>query len=514
MCGRNRVNKIISWTSAGLERVNPIVVKEFRQAVQSRLVIVILTIFLLVNLAVVGGYLLMSPEAATSATGGREVFTGLLVVLLLTCIVFVPLYVGTRLSLERNDANIDLFFITTLSPGAIVRGKYAAAMALTLLIFSACMPFIVFTYLLRGVDLTTIGYSLLFGFLVCAAFNALGVFGGCVPASWTMRAIIGVVVGLFTLWGIGLLISAITAISMFGMGPMTGAPGGWSFWAAVGTWLLLELLGIGLLHVFSVAMLSPKPANRMLVPHLYITALWAITGVVSFLWAWNLGHLGPFEVWRNISCGVFLWLMVCVLGERDTWSARIRKRIPHDPFARLVAFLFYTGSAGALLWCILMFASTLVLFEFGGSAITLNRVHTPFSGTTPEETRNFLIVAGYVLSYCFTTAALRTSILRRAPTVVLPLVATMMGVALLLGPVLLEFFLSTRGSHDTLSWCLLASPLVLTTSNQQAIAVAETLVTVWVILSGVAAAAWIIGQWLRFVPYRGEQRDEGLGIRD
>ncbi len=109
---------------------------------------------------------------------------------MITCIGFVPLYCGVRLSLERNDANIDLLFVTTITPGAIVRGKYLAAMALTLLIFSACMPFMVLTYLLRGIDLPTIFLVLAFGLVVCAAANALGIFAGSVSGSWLMPGLV------------------------------------------------------------------------------------------------------------------------------------------------------------------------------------------------------------------------------------------------------------------------------------------------------------------------------------
>ena len=130
--------------------INPIAVKEFRQAVRSNLVVAILAIFLLVNLAVIGGYLLMSPDAATSKTAGREVFVGLAGVLFFTCLSFVPLYTAVRLSLERNDAGMDLLYVTTIRPGAVIRGKYLAAMALTLLICSACLPFLVFTYFSAG----------------------------------------------------------------------------------------------------------------------------------------------------------------------------------------------------------------------------------------------------------------------------------------------------------------------------------------------------------------------------
>jgi ABC-type transport system involved in multi-copper enzyme maturation permease subunit len=145
------MKRLLAWAGAG-DWVNAVAIKEFRQAVQSRWVIAVLMLFLLIDVFIVGGYLALSPDAATSTRGGRDTFTGLLVILMITSIGFVPLYTGIRLSLERNDANIDLLFITTIRPGAIVRGKYLSAMGLTLLIFSTCMPFMVLTYLLGGVD--------------------------------------------------------------------------------------------------------------------------------------------------------------------------------------------------------------------------------------------------------------------------------------------------------------------------------------------------------------------------
>ena len=120
------MNQLLAFASTVGDRVNPVAVKEFRQAVQSRWVTAVFMLFLLLNLAVIGGYLMLSPDAATSTTGGRDIFSGLNAILFFTCIGFIPLYSGARLSIERNDANIDLFFITTITPGAIIRGKYLA----------------------------------------------------------------------------------------------------------------------------------------------------------------------------------------------------------------------------------------------------------------------------------------------------------------------------------------------------------------------------------------------------
>ena len=132
------------------DRTNPIVVKELRQAVQSRLVIAILLLFLLANVLIVSGYLILSVDIAMSEQAGQDLFSALFVVLVVTCMVFVPLYAAVRLTMERNDSNIDLLFITTIAPAAIIRGKFWAAVALTALIYSASMPFLTFTYLLQG----------------------------------------------------------------------------------------------------------------------------------------------------------------------------------------------------------------------------------------------------------------------------------------------------------------------------------------------------------------------------
>src|SRR5205823_4778714 len=77
-------------------------------------------------------------------------------ILLFTCLLFIPAYTGIRLAAERSDINVDLLFISTLRPRAIVRGKFVAALVLAVLIFSACTPFMTFSYLLRGLDVPSV----------------------------------------------------------------------------------------------------------------------------------------------------------------------------------------------------------------------------------------------------------------------------------------------------------------------------------------------------------------------
>ena len=89
------------------DRLNPIVVKELRQAVQGKFLIVVLICFLCLQLLTMG--LFLTNEAVTASfNAGLNVFRVLLGILFATCLLFVPAYTGIRLASERADANVDL----------------------------------------------------------------------------------------------------------------------------------------------------------------------------------------------------------------------------------------------------------------------------------------------------------------------------------------------------------------------------------------------------------------------
>lgn len=486
------MTRLYAFASGLGDRLNPVAVKEFRQAVQSRWVTSVLMLFLVINLCIIGGYLMMSPHADTSMTGGREVFGSLLIVLFITCIGFVPLYSGVRLSLERSDANVDLLYITTITPGAIVRGKYLAAMALTLLIYSAFMPFLTVTYLLRGIDLPTIFMVLAAGFAVCAVANAMGVFAGCVPGSWLIRGMVdvGMLICLYSLLHITLDLA--DQYSRFGV----RWAGGSEFWTGIATCLLVEVLAIGLLYVLAEALLSPKPSNRMLRPRLYITACWPITGAILITLGCIYDVAYPVLMWAAVAGIGFTVLMVAALGERDAWSARVRRTIPRNPLLRVLAFLFYSGSAGGLIWWTVMFLATMAVVQTWGEMVGSV---TGLTDLVAFRT-NMSIVFGYVLCYCLTTAVLRMTLLRNIATPNLSVIAGFLGVLLFLVPYLTAFFVS-RNWDTVLPWYLLGSPMVLTTTDEAAKDAASWVMMIWILVAVLAGASWAIAQWRRFIPY-------------
>ena len=127
------------------DQLNPIVVKELRQAVKSRMVVGILGLFLGLQLLLLGFYLLSGEMRSQSQvidwSAGYEVFRIQQGILLFTIMIAVPAYACIRLANERTDQNVDLMFISTLRPASIVWGKFFAAVVLGLLVFSACAPF-------------------------------------------------------------------------------------------------------------------------------------------------------------------------------------------------------------------------------------------------------------------------------------------------------------------------------------------------------------------------------------
>ena len=495
------MTKLLAWTASAEDWVNPVAVKEFRQAVQSRWVIAVLMLFLLINLIIVGGFLATSPDAAVSAGRGRDMFGGLLVLLMLTCMGFVPFYAGLRLSLERNDANIDLLFITTIRPAGIVRGKYFSAMALTLLIFSACMPFMVLTYLLGGVDLPTIFLLLAISYAVCAVADALGICAGAVSGSWLFRCLAAGGVALCLCYlGAG-VIAAIMGLLMRGEWLGTGMIGAAEFWGVLFSLALLAVLVIGLLYVLAVALLSPKLSNRMLVPRLYLVSAWLVSGGLASVWSWLHSQIWPVGSWMIGSGIVWMITAVAAMSEREAWTTRVRRTIPRNRLLRAGAFLLYTGSAGGLLWSTLMFMATVAAAYAVRGWLGLDR-YSPSHHVDPlfhEAVVNLSIVFGYVLCYCLTTAFLRMNVFRRLPTETLSVITVFVGLGVCLVPYLFTFML-VRNWWQEPPWYLLASPMVLTTSQPSVTSMAGPVVIGWLVLGVLGALPWAYRQRRQFLP--------------
>lgn len=338
------------------DSINPIVVKELRQAVQGRFVTGALLLLLLVQLVMIAFALLV--EQNTTLDAGQTLFMWLLGVLLFVSLFFIPVYTGGRLAAERADNNVDLLFITTLSPVSIIWGKMLAGLIITLLIYSACLPFMTFTYFLRGIDIPSILVVLILTVAIVTTFIQIGVFLACLPVGKVFRALIGLGAfgSLFITFGstMGMCYGILSS----GVGSMLGT---WEFWGPATMVIVFFLVGIGLFFVLSVAVVSPPASNRAFPVRVYLVAVWIITGITLGGSAIQTNSFEPIAAWIGICTGVAGLALISSVCERETLTRRIRRTIPTNPISRIVAFFFYSGSANGLIWSLAFMGITLLI---------------------------------------------------------------------------------------------------------------------------------------------------------
>ncbi|MBA2113909.1 ABC transporter permease [Bremerella alba] len=191
------------------EYLNPILVKETRQALKSRqfavtFALVLLTSWIWSLLAIYFRYpgILYSPD-------GPYLMVGYLDILLFPLVVIIPFSAFRSLAAEREDGTFELLSISTLSPRQIIFGKLVSSIVQMLVYLSALAPCLAFTYLLRGIDIVTIAYVLLCAFLASVLLSGVGLVLACITQQRHWQSALSVIVILLFifLYGIGLIIS-------------------------------------------------------------------------------------------------------------------------------------------------------------------------------------------------------------------------------------------------------------------------------------------------------------------
>jgi hypothetical protein len=338
--------------------MNPIVVKELRQAVQSRFVVAALLGLLCTQLIAIGVYLVASPNSVIDIDAGRQVFMVLYGIQLFLCMLFVPLYTAIRLVAERSDTNVDLLFITTIKPRSIIAGKLFSAIILTILIFSACLPFMAFTYFLRGIDLPSIFIVLALGFIIVIACTQLSIFVAAIPVNRVFKLLFGVL----ALWFIFLtFLSAMAAVNgMFQMG-IGSRFGDWDFWKAVLGILSFFGLVTGSFFVLSVALITPQAANRALPVRVFITSAWVFLFVAALIINLFEKNPGPIILWHLVFNSIFAIALFAGVSERDRLGRRVLRSVPQSALKRILAFFFFSGAASGVIWASTGICLTLAL---------------------------------------------------------------------------------------------------------------------------------------------------------
>ncbi|MDD5140803.1 MAG: hypothetical protein PHY43_11150 [Verrucomicrobiales bacterium] len=475
---------------------NPIVIKELRQGVRSWTVTGMLMLFLVVLfIASVGFLVTQSFNASPDLALGGSMFSTFIVILAGASFFFIPLYIGVRVASERQDNNPDLLYVTTLSPARIIFGKFLCGAYIALLFFSACMPFMAFTNLLRGVDLPTVFFILGFLFLVVCAANMIAIFLACLPVSRPFRF-------LFILYSVFqsiALISSLVATSFRMMRSGIGAMmAGRDFWIGTLTVVGIGVAATGLFFVMAVALISPQSTNRALPVRIYLTIIWLLAGLVSFGWVVQTGDVRLMSAWTYPTFIVMMLALLVAISNADQLSLRVRRTIPQSGLKRVAAFFFFNGAAGGLIWVAAIMALTF-------SATKTLLLAFPTSATTGDENESwFTTTAIYAFAYALTALLIHRKFLPKRPHKLAGLLAVLLAGAWAIVPSIVLFFLNQL-SWKSVEGLQLGNMFNVTPRLDTGQRLLHFIfATIWLVIMVLLNAKWFLAQVKNFHPL---QRD-------
>lgn len=489
------MNHLRNWREWEL---NPIVVKELRQAVRSWAVTGMLMLFLAVLFCT---SLTMLVSRSIQINGnermGADMFQVFLIILSFASFLFIPVYVGFRLGAERQESNMDLLYITTLTPERIIRGKFLCGVYMAVLFFSACMPFMAFTNLLRGIDLPSVIFILVCLFLAICGAVQVGIFVACLPISKLLKILAGLIALVLTVPMSMGLIELFTQMTRAGIGSTMG---GSSFWLGFATSVCLVFAALLLLYYLSVAMISPLSANRALPLRIYITLVWLLGAVASLYWTFREKELRLMLPWAIVTFILLTLSLIVIVSNHDELSLRVRRRIPQRVSRRFLAFLFFNGAAGGLTWAALIFAATFVTIVFFISGDGL----APAPGWSSDGRKDFLVCAAacvlYVMGYSITALLLHRRFFPRRTPKLAGIFAVLLPALWALAPFIGLFF-ANRLTFRALERLLPGSVFNVFVVNDSADrAIHMFTAAAGFALVAILASRWYFRQWREFRP--------------
>jgi hypothetical protein len=252
-------------------------------------------------------------------------------------------------------------------------------------------------------------------------------------------------------------------------------------------------------------MISPASSNRALPVRVYVLGYWLAAAVGCAIWARQLGHVGPVMVWGVFGAILFGIQILTAVSERDEWGPRVARRIPRRTPLRALAFLFYSGAAGGIVFGVigggLTVAGMLAWHELNPS------FHGPPRWWQPVQMVGLIL--GY--TYCYGMSAVlvrrlgRGTAMRPGFTWLVALILFGLGCTL---PFIIRYSVESRSSYGypgELMWLYLPSPVVMIENlidrgggSHDELTIA--FVAVWAVAVTILNAGWLVRQVANFRP--------------
>jgi len=345
------------WLESAGDRLNPILVKESRQALRSAQFVI--TFSLLIVCAWGWSALMLSIAWGDMGNSiyysalGPEMLGGYFCILVVPMVVIVPFSSFRSLAAELEDGTYELVSITALSSRQIITGKLGSSIVQMVVFFSALSPCIAFTYLLRGIDLLTIAMLLVNLFLFSVLLSAFSLLLATISKVRIWQGLISLLLIVGLLFVTMMVLSG--SIGWFSSGSPTAFDER-AFWVSQGVLITAEISTLVLLVLAAAAQISFASDNRSTKLRVVMFA----QQIFAFAWcAYGVITENYFEIFIALFWISFLyWSLMgsLLIGESAQLSPRVRRQLPQSILGRSVFSWFVPGSATGYMFAVLNMA--------------------------------------------------------------------------------------------------------------------------------------------------------------
>jgi hypothetical protein len=329
------------------DRLNPILVKETRQALKSRqfLCTFMLLLFLSWGWSILG--IANIGPAAASGSHGSEMFVGYFVILAFALMVVVPFGTFRSLAAEQESRTYELLSITALGSRQIVAGKLGSAALQMSVYLSAVSPCLSFTYLLRGIDLLTIFLILFWISLASLGCSAIGLLLATITSRKQFQVIPMIVAVLGFFYGFGLMIAGAISFIMDGGPALYSESGFWVINGALLTGFAAYFVMVCEAAAARLSFASDNQSTRLrviMLAHYLIFAGWMAAAWMLFPERERETAAAPLLLIFMICVSVHWYIMgALMVGESPRLSSRVKRKLPRSFLGRMFLTWFYPG---------------------------------------------------------------------------------------------------------------------------------------------------------------------------
>jgi len=370
------------------DAINPILVKETRQALKSRQFVVTFSLLLFASLAwTIAGSLLMMPQIYF-VPSAPNMLIGYYLALAVPMLLVVPLAAYRSLEGEIDDGTLELLSVTSLSPRQIVLGKIGSAALQMMLYFVALFPCVAYAYTLRGVDLPTL--AILMGLLVVVGLTMTVVAVFFAPMARARSSQVSTLLVVMAILLGGEFAAGSIAINLIQSGnPLSALQTGF---LVVSTVLFAGTIALVFLMA-TAAQLIPESENRSTAIRVSLLIHQAaVIGIAAF--SLTLGFdIALGTIWSLTAHMVFTWVAAGAMmaAEAPTMTPRIRRELPGTFLGRLFLIWFTPGPATGLVFAVTNLIVLLVAMD-GIYGRLLQLPDASYVGINPNSIRSTIVL--------------------------------------------------------------------------------------------------------------------------